>query len=615
MPPPVKIDPRIHRIIEIGSHNKTVLTGHREPEKNTSSPQPQQNDVKQKKLSKGQKARRNRAMRKAAKENVSSKNKIVIINAPLQGQQNDVEQLSKGQRMRRNKAMRKAAEKNIEGGAVTNTQTDSYVKTKKKKTKKKKKKVEKMKENDAEPAVKRQDGTTIASVKTKKKVEMKIENHAETTVKSQDGIANASIKKKKKKTETKTENHADTRRESEPFDDMNFCRLQARYPAFKVLTHTFDYLQGKVFKNEENIIHKHFKAYASLSYIRLCVQFQKQLSEPDGCFVHFTNVLKVVDNFFTNLSVLNTVHKTKFQEPQQKRIFCVCNVIKTVAMHHYDILQLEKKSIQKTRPKDINVSVVVRNILYNLDTMVLRFFTLNGWEYTFVESEDELVSYVIVQSSLILLEYTRKIILDVIRRVESGCVDYPCLGCYRDVFVAYGQPPGMLFASFVKNKRLPQLFSFFGTANKETQTDNQDDNSQKMLDERDDADDRHNFGSCSGSMENIDETSSLSDLENDQTQLSFSIIEDLTENRKFFYDTYNTKFNSKSWRRFRTSYLNEGESSCVGSPEVTLTHEENGNFTEYPLQAVTQVCELKKISITLVMYMILQFLHDFIFTF
>jgi hypothetical protein len=177
-PPPVKIDPRIHKIIEIGStgnncNGKTVLSYATalkkcpELKKNTSPLQLQQGGVKvfsegQKKrgskvrwravdknvtyinnkiviilppvleeeevnkLSSGQRKRNNKAMRRASEENVvSSKNKMTIIKTPPEVQLDEVKKLSRGQRRRRNKAIWKISEKNVDNGVVITYKCDN----------------------------------------------------------------------------------------------------------------------------------------------------------------------------------------------------------------------------------------------------------------------------------------------------------------------------------------------------------------------------------------------------------------------------------------------------------------------------------------------------------
>jgi hypothetical protein len=176
-PPPVKIDPRIHKIIEIGStgnncNGKTVLSYatalKKCPELKKNTPlQLHQGEVKvfsegQKKrgskvrwravdknvtyidnkiviilppvleeeevnkLSSGQRKRKNKAMRRSSEDNVvSSKNKITIIKTPPEVQLDEVKKLSRGQRRRRNKAIWKISEKNVDNGVVITYKCDN----------------------------------------------------------------------------------------------------------------------------------------------------------------------------------------------------------------------------------------------------------------------------------------------------------------------------------------------------------------------------------------------------------------------------------------------------------------------------------------------------------
>lgn len=316
-----------------------------------------------------------------------------------------------------------------------------------------------------------------------------------TAVKGQDEITSgASVKIKKKKTKKKkrtekTEKNADTRNDdlSEWSHNLNFSQLQARYPVFKILTHTFDYLQGRIMKNEENMLNKQSLSCAN-SLIKLCSQFEYNLSRTDCRCIYTPNyVSRIVDNF---LIVLGAAYEQILPEPQLKHIFCLCTVITVVAIYYDSFLHQHKEAVQKGRTKeDIDVSVALKNIFYDLDAIAFRHFSLKSFEYKFVESEDELASYAIQKSSLVLLEYTRKIILDMIQRVEASSVDYPCQWSYKDMFVAYGQSPGLLFASFLKNKKLPDLLSWFCTVDSEAQTDNVDE-STEFVNEKNDVDDK-----------------------------------------------------------------------------------------------------------------------------
>jgi hypothetical protein len=313
-----------------------------------------------------------------------------------------------------------------------------------------------------------------------------------TAVKGQDEITSgASVKVKKKKTKKKkrTEKNADTRNNdlSEWSHNLNFSQLQARYPVFKILTHTFDYLQGRIMKNEENMLNKQSLSCAN-SLIKLCSQFEYNLSRTDcRCIYNPNYVSRIVDNF---LIVLGAAYEQILPEPQLKHIFCLCTVITVVAIYYDSFLHQHKEAVQKGRTKeDIDVSVALKNIFYDLDAIAFRHFSLKSFEYKFVESGDELASYAIQKSSLVLLEYTRKIILDMIQRVEASSIDYPCQWSYKDMFVAYGQSPGLLFASFLKNKKLPDLLSWFCTVDSEAQTDNVDE-STEFVNEKNDVDDK-----------------------------------------------------------------------------------------------------------------------------
>jgi hypothetical protein len=101
---------------------------------------------------------------------------------------------------------------------------------------------------------------------------------------------------------------------------------------------------------------------------------------------------------------------------------------------------------------------------------------------------------------------------------------------------------------------------------------------------------RDNFESCAGSVESID---SIIDLQNNHAQLPLTRIDNFIENEKFD-GGYDRKYGPNSWLRLQLIYLDNGE--------------ENVNLIEYPLQAVTLSCDVKKIVIILLFLMLIRFL-------